>query len=116
MKTYSDSTSPSTSPSVRLSNFKKRSNMRKNLKILTIIGVALVALCLLFTTGDLTQFIMPTTGVIVLGAYAWGKFNDRTIMLWMSGFFTLCYVFLNLSYWDLLFWVLVFIFVYRDKE
>ena len=91
---------------------KKR--MKKNLKILSVIGAGLVLYALLATTNQV-QYLIETLGIIALIAYSWDAIKNRTVMLWVSGGFTLWYMFGVFSIFDIIFWALAFIFLYNDK-
>lgn len=89
--------------------------MKKNIKILSIIGLVLVIIAMSnsYRPG---QYILETIGMIVLGAYGWNYFKDRTALLWISGLLALNYITWNYAFADLLFWILAFVFVYTDKN
>jgi hypothetical protein len=89
--------------------------MKKHLKILSIIGGILIVFALSSSSNPL-EYTGGTLGTIVLALYAWSKFKDRTIMLWISGLFGLWYTFGLWSPWDVLFWVMAFILIYKDEE
>lgn len=88
--------------------------MRKNIKILSVLGLILILL-VMGGSDNWGQYTIEAVGMTILSFYAWKKFNDRTIMLWITGIFWLLYVFVNFSWLDLLYWMLAFIFVYREK-
>ena len=89
--------------------------MKKHLKILSVIGIILIALALYDSSNPL-EYTGGTLGTIVLALYAWSKFKDRTIMLWVSGFFTIWYTFGLWSPWDVLFWGLALFLIYKDAK
>ena len=88
--------------------------MKKHLKILSIIGAVLIIIAF-SSTYNPSQYILETLGIIALGAYAWEKIHDRIVMLWVSGFFAVWFTFFVPSFPDILFWVLAFAFLYKDK-
>lgn len=67
-------------------------------------------------SNDSRPYIIETIGMLVLGAYGFNYIKDRTALLWVSGLFTLNYLTWNYSIADLFFWLLAFVFVYKDKE
>ena len=89
--------------------------MNKEIKILSGIGIALVAYALL-TTSNPVQYSLETVGLILLACYAWGYIKSNTAMLWMSGFFAVWYAFGNFSIFDLILWLLAFIFVLNKNK
>lgn len=89
--------------------------MNKDIKILSGIGIALVILTL-FTTSNPVQYSLEIVGFILLACYAWGYIKSNRAMLWMSGFFAAWYAFGNFSIFDLILWLLAFIFVLNKNK
>lgn len=88
--------------------------MRKNLKILSVIGIVMILL-VMGGSDNWGQYILEGVGMSALALYTWKKINDKTIMLWVTGVFWFLYVFVNFSVMDFLYWALAFILVYREK-
>lgn len=88
--------------------------MKKHIKVLSVIGFILIIL-VLSTTFEPSRYIPESIAILALGAYAWNIIKSRNLMLWISGFFAVVYVTVNFSLVDLLFWIVAFIFIYKDR-
>ena len=89
--------------------------MKKHLKILSVLGIAL-SLIDMFVSDNPIEYSGEMLGIIVLAAYSWEIMKDRIVMLWITGLFTLWYLFMLFSGLDLLYWAVAFMLVYKDTE
>ena len=89
--------------------------MKKHLKILSVLGIAL-SLIAMSVSDNPIEYSGAMSGIIVLAAYSWEIMKDRIAMLWITGLFTLWYLFMLFSGLDLLYWAVAFMLVYKDTE
>lgn len=90
--------------------------MKEHLKILSIVGLILVFYGVISSsTKNFSPYLLEIAGMIILGLYAWCEIKSRILILWITGFFSFSYLFLNYSLTDFLYWVLAFYFTYKDS-